>query len=131
MTHVDSLVRIGFARLPSVQSRALFESCGTLTDSAAFAASWNGPRHDGYRADGEHDRRRRHATFAVSRNGDIERRAHLPRYRSRDYDPVNGGVVRCFEPVEEDVGAGRTMTTVLRCCARLCDALAAPASRTC
>ena len=77
-------------------------------------------------ADGGRYRRRRHATFAVSRFGESERRPHQPHYQSRDYNPLNGGVVRWFEPVEDSVGAGPTMTAVLRSCAQVFDALAPP-----
>lgn len=77
-------------------------------------------------ADGGRYRRRRHATFAVSRAGDIERRPHQPHYQSRDYNPLNGGVVRWFEPIEQSVGAGPTMTAVLHCCAQVFGALAPP-----
>jgi hypothetical protein len=116
----------GFARLPDDDARALFESRGSLSDWDAFAASWDHLPHDGYMADGGRYRRRRHATFAVTRQGAIERRPHQPHYQSRDYNPLNGGVVRWFEPVDAAVGAGPTMTAVLTACARVFDTLAPP-----
>ena len=126
MNPVESLVRIGFAHLSPGQARASIEACGALADWDAFSTSWNDLPHDGYMADGGRYRRRRHATFAVSRNGDIQRRPHQPHYQSRDYNPLNGGVVRWFEPVEQGIGAGATMTAVLRFCAQVFDALASP-----
>lgn len=107
-------------------TRALLESCGSVSDWDAFAASWDRLPHDGYMADGGRYRRRRHATFAVTRQGVTERRPHQPHYQSRDYNPLNGGVVRWFEPVEAAVGAGPTMTAVLTCCAHVFDPLAPP-----
>ncbi len=104
----------------------MFEDAGGLSDWDAFCASWNDLPRDGYMADGGRYRRRRHATFAVSRTGHVERRPHQPHYQSRDYNPLNGGVVRWFEPIEASVGAGPTMTAVLRGCARVLDALAPP-----
>lgn len=126
MTPVESLRRTGFAHLLPAEARALVEVCGPLPDWDDFSASWNDLPHDGYMADGGRYRRRRHATFAVSRAGDIERRPHQPHYQSRDYNPLNGGVVRWFEPIEEGVGAGSTMTSVLRLCAQVFGALAPP-----
>ena len=126
MTHVDSLVHAGFARLQPADARACIEACRNLGDWDAFSTSWNDLPHDGYMADGGRYRRRRHATFAVSRAGDIERRPHQPHYQSRDYNPLNGGVVRWFEPIEERVGAGATMTAVLKFCAQVFDALTPP-----
>ncbi|MCC2658377.1 MAG: hypothetical protein K0Q76_3485 [Panacagrimonas sp.] len=124
MTHVDSIARTGFVHLLPEPTRVLLEACGSLSDWDAFSASWNRLPHDGYMADGGRYRRRRHATFAVSRDGHAERRPHQPHYQSRDYNPLNGGVVRWFEPVEEDVGAGATMSAVLGFCAQAFDALA-------
>lgn len=126
MNLVESLSRIGFARLDPAQSRAWIEAAGGLSDWDVFSASWNHLPRDGYMADGGRYRRRRHATFAVSRTGDIARRPHQPHYQSRDYNPLNGGVVRWFEPIEASIAAGPTMTSVLRGCAQLFDALAPP-----
>lgn len=124
VTPVESLIRTGYARLQPAEARARLEACGALADWEAFSASWNDLPHDGYMADGGRYRRRRHATFAVSRGGHIERRPHQPHYQSRDYNPLNGGVVRWFEPIEDRIGAGPTMTAVLRCSAQVFDALA-------
>lgn len=113
-------------RLAPDEARAVLEAHGALSDWDAFSASWNRLPHDGYMADGGRYRRRRHATFAIARDGAIERRPHQPHYQSRDYNPLNGGVVRWFEPIEEAIGAGATMSSVLRFCAHTFDALAPP-----
>ena len=104
----------------------MLEAHGALADWDAFSASWNRLPHDGYMADGGRYRRRRHATFAIARDGAIERRPHQPHYQSRDYNPLNGGVVRWFEPIEDAIGAGATMSATLQFCARTFDALAPP-----
>jgi hypothetical protein len=122
--HVDSIARLGYVRLQPEQARAALEAGGPLSDWEAFGASWNRLPHDGYMADGGRYRRRRHATFAISRSGRIERRPHQPHYQSRDYNPLNGGVVRWFEPIEDAVATGPTMVAVLGLCARTFDALA-------
>jgi hypothetical protein len=126
MHPVDSLIRNGFARLPADAARALLDAGGSLSDWDTFTASWDRLPHDGYMADGGRYRRRRHATFCVTRAGAIERRPHQPHYQSRDYNPLNGGVVRWFEPVEATVGAGPSMTAILATCARVFDPLAPP-----
>lgn len=124
MKHVDTISRSGFVRLLPEEARTSIESGGALSDWDAFSGSWNRLPHDGYMADGGRYRRRRHATFAISRDGRIERRPHQPHYQSRDYNPLNGGVVRWFEPIEEGIGAGSTMRAVLGFCARTFDGLA-------
>lgn len=129
MTPLDALTHAGFVRLEPQQTRALFIARGPLDDWDRFSASWERLPHDGYMADGGRYRRRRHATYAVSRDGQITRRPHQPHYQSRDYNPLNGGVVRWFEPVDEDIGEGATMQTVLRTCAALFAPLAPPEVR--
>jgi hypothetical protein len=126
MNPVDSIARIGYARLQPTAARGALEACEALSDWDAFAASWNRLPHDGYMADGGRYRRRRHATFAIDRDGRIERRPHQPHYQSRDYNPLNGGVVRWFDPIEDGVGAGPTLKAVLGFCAQVFGALAPP-----
>ena len=126
MKHADSIARTGFVRLHPADARASIEACGSLSDWDAFAASWNRLPHDGYMADGGRYRRRRHATFAIERDGRIERRPHQPHYQSRDYNPLNGGVVRWFEPIEDAVASGSTLSAVLGFCAQVFGALAPP-----
>ena len=66
-------------------------------------------------ADGGRYRKRRHAVFAVSGAG-IVRQPAQPHYQSRDYNALNGGIQRWFEPVTETIGSGPVMTTVLTFC---------------
>jgi hypothetical protein len=92
---------------------------GALADWEAFAASWDDLRPDGHMADGGRDRLRRHAVFAA-RPGEAPRPApHRPHFQSRDYNPLNGGVARLYEPVSPAVAAGATMTGALAFCADL------------
>jgi len=102
--------------------RALMEHHGSLADSGAFAASWGDLGLDTYMADGGRYRKRRHAAFSADANG-ITRKPHQPHYQSRDYNPLNGGIARWFEPVRDDIAAGPTMTTILRTCQALFDRL--------
>lgn len=77
-----------------------------------FARSWDRLGDDRFMADGGRYRRRRHATFAVG-SGEIERRPHQPHYQSRDYNMLNGGIERWFDPVEPEVGAGAALRGIL------------------
>jgi hypothetical protein len=60
--------------------------------------------------------------FSASADG-IRRKPHQPHYQSRDYNPLNGGIERWFEPVLPQIAAGPTMTAVLGFCRSLFDRL--------
>ncbi len=124
----DALARDGYAFVPAAAMKAALESRASLADWEAFAASWNDLPLDRYMADGGRYRRRRHACFSVMPGGDIERLPHQPHYQSRDYNPLNGGIARWFDPVDARVGGGPTMKAVLDLCSVLFGALA-PAPR--
>jgi hypothetical protein len=79
----------------------------------SFAQSWNDLGLDTYMADGGRYRRRRHAAYAVAGAG-ITRKPHQPHYQSRDYNPLNGGLERWFEPIREDIGRHPALLAVLR-----------------
>jgi hypothetical protein len=108
----------GFTFVQAPDMRALLEQIGPLTDFPAFAASWDDLGPDTYMADGGRYRKRRHAVFSVSA-GDVVRKQAAPHYQSRDYNTLNGGIERWFEPVTEVVGAGPSMTTILTFCRSL------------
>ncbi|WP_297512831.1 2OG-Fe dioxygenase family protein [uncultured Caulobacter sp.] len=71
-------------------------------DWTRFADSWNDLPLDGFMADGGRYRRRRFAAFSA-RPGQVVRKPHQPHWQSRDYNPLNGGVQRWFEPVTEAI----------------------------
>jgi hypothetical protein len=120
----EAVAAAGFAFVHSAAMRHLLESCGPLSDWHAFGESWNRLQLDTYMADGGRYRRRRHATFAVATRGPINRLPPRPHFQSLDYNPLNGGVARWFEPVEPDVGACAGMQTILEFCRRLFGSLA-------
>lgn len=94
----------------SAQGFVRFEGSQTLTllgpEAAAgwdaFADSWNDLPLDGFMADGGRYRRRRFAAFSAA-PGVLERKPHQPHWQSRDYNPLNGGVQRWFEPVTPQI----------------------------
>ena len=106
----------GFAFLSAAATRPLLLASGPLSDWDAFRASWNDLALDTYMADGGRYRRRRHAVFAVDANA-IVRMPHQPHYQSLDYNTLNGGIPRWFEPITE--GDGPSLHTIIEFCQRL------------
>lgn len=96
--------------------REMLQTAGTLGDWDAFAGSWEHLELDRYMADGGRYRRRRHAVFAAGADGSIVRQPHQPHYQSLDYNPLHGGIERWFEPIDEHVGGGASLTTILEFC---------------
>jgi hypothetical protein len=117
----ESLKRSGFAFAGAKAMEVVLRQAG-LGDWESFALSWNDLGLDGYMADGGRYRRRRHAAFSVS-PGDIARKPHQPHYQSRDYNTLNGGVVRWFAPVTGAIGGHPAMQAILRTCFDLFDGL--------
>ena len=122
-----SVAAVGFAFVEGAAMRDLLLPFGSLDDWALFAASWERLQLDAYMADGGRYRRRRHATFSAA-GSVITREAHQPHFQTVDYNPLNGGVARWFEPIEHDIGAGPTMSAVLGFCLSLFGGLA-PATK--
>jgi len=120
----DAIGRDGFIFVHSEETQRVLARSGTLSDWDAFAKSWDDLRLDTYMADGGLYRRRRHAAYAVEESGTIRRKPHQPHYQSRDYNPLNGGIARWFEPIVPEIGEGPTMRTILRFCHHLFGALA-------
>jgi hypothetical protein len=121
---IHDIAREGFAFVHADEIRALLTASGTLSDWDAFAASWNDLALDHYMADGGRYRRRRHAVYAAPAGGAILRGAHQPHYQSRDYNTLNGGIARWFEPVTDAIGGGATMHAILECSRSLFERLA-------
>lgn len=121
------LERQGFA---FVQGGRMHEwlAAGGLDDWDAFVQSWNRLQLDQYMADGGRYRRRRYAVFSSDRSGAFTLRPDQPHWQSRDYNHLNGGIARWFEPIEADIVHGPSLTTVLRWFRRLCSDLAPDAA---
>jgi len=111
-TIADIIGREGFAFVEAPEMAALLERKG-LRDWGAFAASWDDLGVDTYMADGGRYRRRRFAAFRAAPTG-IVRKPHQPHYQSRDYNQLNGGLERWFEPVTEAVARHPALTAILR-----------------
>ena len=102
----------GYAFVHGAQMRALLERTGSLADWESFAASWDDLRLDQYMADGGRYRRRRFALYGARASQPIVRKPHAPHFQTLDYNPLNGGVERWFEPIAP-AGDGASMATIL------------------
>ena len=111
----DLIRNDGYTFVQAPNMRALLEQTGPLTDWSTFAASWNDLGSDTYMADGGRYRKRRHGVFAAGSEGIVRQEAQ-PHYQSRDYNTLNGGIERWFEQVDDTVGSGSSMTTILTFC---------------
>ena len=116
-TIADLIGRDGFAFVHDNEMRAVLEANG-LADWDQFAASWDDLGLDTYMADGGRYRRRRHGVFAATASG-ITRLEHRPHYQSRDYNALNGGIARWFDPVLPATAAMPAFTAILRTCQRV------------
>jgi hypothetical protein len=123
----DEIGRQGFTFVRAPEMRRVLEGAG-FSGWEAFAASWNDLGVDTYMADGGRYRRRR---FGVSRAaaGEIQRKPHQPHYQSRDYNPLNGGIERWFEPVTEAVARNPALSAILRTSYALFDRMTPPGLR--
>jgi hypothetical protein len=124
---VDAVAHDGFAFVRAPALQAVLEPAG-LRDWAGFAASWDELGLDKFMADGGRYRRRRFACFRATSDG-IARKPHQPHYQSRDYNPLNGGIERWFEPVADNIAAHPALRAVLTTCHDLFASLTPPAER--
>lgn len=121
----------GFCFAPAAQIGSLLSDIPAaaalsqpLNDWEQFSASWNDMPMDQYMADGGRYRRRRYAVFSAEGNtGAIRQEPHQPHYQSLDYNPLNGGIAREFEPISPEVVQSDTMQRILRFGLKLFDAL--------
>lgn len=115
----QSLSESGYAFVHAPVMREALESAGSLSDWAAFSASWDDLELDQYLAAPERCRRRRYAVFTAGADGRIAREPHQPHYQHEDYNRLFGGVERWFAPIADGIGESQTMRTIVRFCDRL------------
>ena len=123
----ETIARDGFAYVHAPEMRGALAAAG-LRNWDSFAGSWDDLGVDTYMADGGRYRRRRFACYRANTEG-IVRKPHQPHYQSRDYNPLNGGVQRWFEPVTDAAGAHPALRAILGTCHRLFDRLTPPKLR--
>lgn len=124
-----SLTECGFVFVEAARMRLALEAAGSLADWPAFIASWDDLMLDAFMADQGRYRRRRYGVFRVEADGEITRCPHEPHYQAREYNPLNGGVARWFEPITPAMGESDSLRTILGFCGRLFGALRRDAKR--
>lgn len=109
----EAVAQTGFAFVRGAAMHDLLTQAGPLSDWDEFSASWNHLAVDTHMADGGRYRRRRHAVYAAAPNGSIVRAPDQPHFQTIEHNPLNGGVVRWFEPIVPAIGSGPTMRAIL------------------
>ena len=120
----NSVARAGYAFVEASDMRTALGRFGSLADWPAFAESWNDLETDTYMADGGRYRRRRFGVWSAERQGAIVRGGHQPHYQSLDYNTLNGGIERWFEPIKPAIADGACFRTILEYCRALFSRLA-------
>jgi len=125
----NAIARAGYAFVEASDMLTALGRFGSLADWPAFADSWNDLSTDTYMADGGRYRRRRFGVWSAGRpeagkGGHIERGPHQPHYQSLNYNTLNGGIERWFEPIKPAIGDGSSMRTILEYCRSLFGRLA-------
>jgi hypothetical protein len=108
----SALADAGFVRFEAAETRALLGP-EAAAQWGAFADSWNDLGLDTFMADGGRYRRRRFAAFSALPD-QIDRKPHQPHWQSRDYNTLNGGVQRWFEPVTDTIAAHPVTRAVIK-----------------
>lgn len=109
----------GYSFVPAVEMEAVLRRQGALEDWTEFGSSWDALPVDEYMADHGRYRRRRHAVFAVTAAGSVSRLPPQPHFQSLDYNRLNGGIERWFEPVAPDFADGPSLAAILEFCTDL------------
>lgn len=112
----DQVRDAGFAFVQGDTMRELVSHIAPLTDWASFRASWDALEPDTYLAATGRFRRRRHAVYAASRFGHVERQPHQAHFQTLAYNTLQGDISRWFEPVLPEIAEGATLRAILDFC---------------
>ncbi|MEK9848863.1 MAG: 2OG-Fe dioxygenase family protein [Rhodospirillaceae bacterium] len=105
----------GFAFCPGVQIGKVIDAACSGEATSFFTESWNHLGVDKFLADGGRYRRRRFGVFQTSCEG-IVTKPHQPHFQSRDYNSVNGGIQRYFEPLKVQISTHEVLKLLLNIC---------------
>lgn len=111
---VSALRSDGFVFVRGHDMRARIAEVGSLADWEIFRDSWEALEVDAYLAETGRRRRRRHAVYRIGPGGTAVREPHQPHYQSVEYNTLQGGIPRFFEPIVPAVATGATLGTLLR-----------------
>ncbi|WP_376964364.1 2OG-Fe dioxygenase family protein [Azospirillum sp. A26] len=123
----NALMEDGYSFLAAADLQRLLPE-PALADWAGFRASWGQLGLDAHMADGGRYRRRRFAAFFVD-SGGLRRKPHQPHFQSRDHNPLNGGVERWFEPIDDFIAGHSVTEAILKFGFALFDPLAPAGTR--
>lgn len=110
------VARKDFCFLPSEKVKALLKGIDkdALKPWDAFQDSWSNLAVDTHMADAGRYRKRRHATLnALPSSRHWQLAPHQPHYQGLEYNTLNGGVARHYEPITEPVLSGSTMGSLM------------------
>jgi len=110
------MARKDFCFLSAARTQALLRGVheAPLDDWVRFQSSWSDLHLDDYMADGGRYRKRRHATLsALPSSRCFQLQPHQPHYQSLNYNTLNGGIARHYQPIEADIMAGPTMQSLI------------------
>lgn len=120
VTPIENLCQLindrDFMFLPSVKTKQLLNTVdeGSLNDWETFKNSWPDLVVDQYMADGGTYRTRRYATLSAESASHFYRiEPHQPHYQSLNYNTLNGGIARHYEPIESKILNGKVMSSLL------------------
>ena len=105
----------GFAFCPGLQIGEVINAVCSKEATSFFSESWNHLGVDKFLADGGRYRRRRFGVFQAAYDG-IVAKPHQPHFQSRDYNAVNGGIQRYFEPLEPQIATHEVLKLLLNIC---------------
>ncbi|MEO8453115.1 MAG: 2OG-Fe dioxygenase family protein [Gemmatimonadota bacterium] len=108
------LAEPGYRAVPAAEMKELLGR-EALADWDPYAASWNDLGVDQFMADGGRYRRRRFGAFSVTADA-IVRKPHQPHYQGRDYNQLNGGIDRWFDPITDPIAAHPVTHRILTLC---------------
>ena len=115
----ERLERDGYLLAPAGKIAPVFRAWCTASDhrtrdNDALARYWNDLAPDRFMGDGGRYRRRRHAVFSAAAGAHaLVREPHKAHFQTTDFNRLNGGIERHFEPVEN--GALETHTFTFLC----------------
>ena len=115
---LETIVSDGFAFVEAKAMRELLERSGSLNDWDIFSESWNDLVVDTHMADKGRYRKRRYAVYKIT-DDQLVRDVHQPHYQTTDYNSLNGGIQRWFEPILPHIGNSQSLITILHFCHKL------------
>lgn len=90
-------------RAPRILKELDIDNDASRADVDRFRDTWNRLAVDGHMADGGDYRLRRHGVFATAHaGGTIKPAPHRPHYQTVEFNQLNGGIARHFEPLEPE-----------------------------